>query len=685
MSNLIDSANSVQSSLASGLSLLVLCLPGMAADKQAEAGQAQGDDIEKVTVYGEKGEDTHILNTTLDAAALERIPGTQDDALRAVITLPGVAVNNDFEGGVAIRGSRPEDNRYFLDFLPVGYLFHLTGLSVVDTDLVSDFTLYPAGFGPEYQEVVGAVISANTRDPAADGIHGLVDASLLDTGVVIEGPMTDSQRGYLSARVSYYDLIFGSLIEDANEEENEGTDIVQLPQYRDYRGRYQVDLGERTTLDFLIDGATDEVELLFDETASQAVLDPAVSGNHRFDIEYNRQGVVLTHTGHWIEEAQVGLGRIDTLVSGRRGGVGQFETRDTETLLRISGRFVPVGDHEITTGGSVSNLAVDYDIVLRDNGCTEFDVDCRFSDDELVTTRSLLDIRQLGFFLKDTIQLTDNIAITLGGVYTADDYLDRSRVEPRLRLDWGVSSRLAVSMSAGSYSQLPLFEYIEPGLGNPALDYIEADHYVLGFDYVMSMGLLLSFDVYYKDFENLVTSDPVQRYDNDGTGYAWGTELMVRKGLGNWSGWLALSYSESMRKDTDTGQQFPFDYDQPVIASLVAKHDWNERLSFSGRAAWHSGPPVTPITGGVEDPDDPADFRPVYGEINGDRLPAYFRLDLRADLQLTESGDASVYFELVNVTNRENVADYEYSADYSTRRNVEQLPMLVSVGIKKRW
>lgn len=667
-----------------GITFLAICLPGVAAEKGDDDDNADGDEIEEVTVYGAKGQNTHTLNTTLDTVALERIPGTQDDALRAVITLPGVAVNNDFEGGVAIRGSRPEDNRYYLDFLSVGYLFHLTGLSVVDTDLVSDFTLYPAGFGPEFQDVTGAVINANTRDPVADGMHGVIDASLLDTGVVVEGPVTDSQRGYLSGRISYYDLIFGSVIEDANEEENEGTDIVQLPHYRDYRGRYQIDLGKQTTLDFLVDGASDEVELLFDETASQAVLDPAVSGNHRFDIEYNRQGVVLTHAGGLIESARVGLGRIETLISGRRGGVGQFETRDTETLFRVESRLTPIGSHQFAMGGSVSNLDIDYDIVIRDNGCTEFDVDCRFSDDELVTTESILDIRQTNIFAEDTIQLLDDISVTVGAVYTSDDYLDRSSVEPRLRLDWNVSPLLAMSFSAGSYSQLPSFEYIEPGLGNPGLDHLEAYHYVLGLDYLMSKGLLVSFDIYYKDFTNLVTSDPARRYDNDGTGYSRGAELMVRKGIGKWSGWLALSYSESRRKDT-TGQWFPFDYDQPVIASLVAKYDWSERLSFSGRVAWHSGPPDTPITGGVADPEDPADFRPIYGEINSDRLPPYFRLDLRMDLQLTESGDTSVYFELVNGTNRENVADYEYSADYSTRRDVEQLPLLVSAGIRKRW
>jgi hypothetical protein len=63
------------------------------------------------------------------------------------VTLPGVLTNNDFDTGVALRGTRPDDNRYYLDFLPTGYLFHITGLSVVDGDMVARLQLLSAGFG----------------------------------------------------------------------------------------------------------------------------------------------------------------------------------------------------------------------------------------------------------------------------------------------------------------------------------------------------------------------------------------------------------------------------------------------------------------------------------------------------------------------------------------------------------
>jgi hypothetical protein len=72
--------------------------------------------------------------------------------------------------------------------------------------------------------------------------------------------------------------------------------------------------------------------------------------------------------------------------------------------------------------------------------------------------------------------------------------------------------------------------------------------------------------------------------------------------------------------------------------------------------------------------------RPVYGSINSQRVPAYHRLDLRADAQVTPR--FSYYIELINAYNRKNVSGYSYSADYKTREPIEQLSILPSFGIK---
>ena len=655
----------------------------------AESSGAQEEDespddevIDEVTVFGDRIAKDPPFGFTLDQEALARMPGTQDDPIKAVVTLPGVLTNSDFDTGVALRGTRPEDNRYYLDFLPTGYLFHLTGLSVVDGDMVAQLRLLSAGFGVTYQGVIGGIIDANTRDPNSDKMAGIVDISLIDAGLMVEGPITERQRAAASVRVSYYDFVIGDIVEERQEEDEEGLDIIQLPRYRDYRARYQIDVGASGKLDFLIDGATDDVHFNLGDDSADAILDPARAGSYRFDIAYDRQGLVYSQP-HGAGQLRLGLGQIQSEVTGEFGDIGRTESEVDETVFRLL-NLSTISNHAIKFGMSVSAIDLERDLVVRDNGCTEFDVDCLYSDEEFETSRIGVDFVQGNVFVEDQFGLSDSLDLTVGLGYTSDDYLNKSSFEPRARLDWSTSEALTVSAGFGRYSQLPSFNYTDPNLGNPSLQYLRADHYVLGANAIVARGYIASFNLFYKDLEDLVTSDTLIRYDNGGEGRAWGGEFMLRKGIGQLTGWFSLTWSRSFRTDTGTGQKSRFEFDQPISVSAVAKYDLSEKFSFSGRVSYHSGAPVTPIFGGRPNPDRPDGYLPEYGKLNSDRLPAYFRTDLRFDWN-TGWRNTTVYFEVINATNHENVAAYEYNFDYSERKNVEQLPMFVSFGVKKRW
>ncbi|MEL7448016.1 MAG: TonB-dependent receptor [Pseudomonadota bacterium] len=657
----------------------------------AEQDSAVDDeDMENIVVTGSKLPETP-LGLYLDAEMLTGIPGVNDDPLQAIITLPGVAVNNDFQGGVAVRGTRPVDNTYRIDFMQVGYLFHFGTGSVVDGDVVEGFSFLPAGYSARFGDVIGGAVDVRTRDPASDKVGGLLDVNLVHAGALFEGPISDTQRAYFSGRVSYYDLILEPFIENINDQEEDDVDLVQLPKFYDYRGRYQVDVGDTSRLDFFLDGSSDEVELLFRDESTEVMQDPALAGAHRFALEYHRQAVVFgmdarARSGLERPPVEVGFARNQTTFTARLGGAGDVNTVVTDNSLRAEATLPALGVHEFSVGTTLSYFDVDYDVVLRDAGCTEFEVDCRFTDAEEVTTRDRLQFSRARVFVDDTLSLGERLRVTLGVALTADDYLERSAVEPRAAVTWQWRPRTTLMMAAGRYHQLPAFEYIEETLGNPSLQYLEADHFVVGVEHLLANGWQVKADVYRKDSRNLVTANELTRYDNRGEGEAVGAELMLRGHFGpRWLGWASLSYAKAERRDLDTGRTFDFAFDQPVIASLVAKFQMNERLSFSGKAWYHSGAPHSPILGGIPDPDNEGAFLPVYGEVNSERLPSYFRLDLRADWTLEKWNDALLYFEIQNATNHRNVSDYEYEADYSSREPVTQVPLFVSVGFRKGW
>ena len=650
--------------------------------------QPRAKPAEQLLVVGARLKNQDPVAVYMDAETLAGIPGVNDDPLSALATLPGVAVNNDFEGGAAVRGGRPVDNAYRVDFLDIGYLFHFGTGSVVDGDLVEGFAFHAAGYGARYQNAIGAVVDAETRDPAAHGAEAMVDVNFLHGGILVEGPLNDDQRGYLSMRGSYYDLLMAPFLDQINDSESDDVDVVQLPRFWDYRGRYQIDLGQHSHVDILVDGAMDEAELLYHEESTETLQDPALAGGHRFALDYSRQGIVLSHdsgsTDRW--RAQIGLSRVDSGFSARLGGAGDVNTTVVEDAVRLEVNAPQSGSHRLGWGVTAAQANVRYDVLLRDAGCTEFEVDCRFSDADPIEAEDRLPMRRLNAYVEDRWAPSESLTFTLGVAYGEDDYLDESAIEPRASVVWSPHPRSTLTLAAGDHHQLPAFEYIERQLGNPDLDYLEAKHYVLSFRHRFLTGWLVRAETYLRKSRNLVTANDATRYDNRGMGTARGAELLVQGHFGpRLVGWMALSYAESLRHDPDTGRTFHFAYDQPLIASIVAKFALREDLSLSGKAWFHSGPPHTPILGSKPDPMNPGGHLPVYGELNGERLPSYFRLDLRADWTLGKRGDLSVYAEVLNATSHRNVSGYEYAEDYLSRQAITQIPWFVSLGVRKRW
>jgi hypothetical protein len=61
----------------------------------------------------------------------------------------------------------------------------------------------------------------------------------------------------------------------------------------------------------------------------------------------------------------------------------------------------------------------------------------------------------------------------------------------------------------------------------------------------------------------------------------------------------------------------------------------------------------------------------VYGTPNGERMPAYTRLDGRVMRYLPMNGSVGVlYLEMLNLLDRNNVQAYTYGPGYAERRDV---------------
>lgn len=647
------------------------------ADGPAAAAQA-------VEVTGARFRD-QPGRTSLSGEELARVPGAGGDPMRAIQALPGVATVDDSSSEPAVRGSRPFDNVYFVDFLPVGYLFHVGGFtSVFNPNLIQRFSMASAAWGPEYGQAVGAVFDVQLRNPRTDRLGGLLDFSFTGANVLAEGPLGSEMSFFVAARRSWFDLVV-----DSDEDKEEGVSF-QLPVYTDSQARLLWSLSPRHRLRLDASTASDRIEYTVQAGGKAAARDPLVTGASNQRQSFATGAVVLENDLSDALGVRTALGQMRQDDSFRLGGAGTARVRTDTTYLRQQWQYTGWRGHELTFGGAVESRAVDVALDFNFPRCTEFDPNCDISTAPRLVTDRRARQNRADLYLADRWQLNPRWVAVTGLRLQRDAWLDRDAVEPRLGLEYSPDRDLTWSAGFGLHSQPPAPEESFDVIGNPKLAPIRSRHAVVGVSRRLAGGWSWRSEVYAKDFRGYAVADPVLNYRNGARGRAQGLELLLKKdlasggprlGWGALTGFASLTFARSRRTIDATGEEFPFDADQPVIVTVVAHLPWNERWSYGLKWSYHSGSPYTLVIGTNGTFPD-GRVRPLFGRLNGERLPAYHRLDLRADRRFTR--DLSAYVELINAYNRSNVAGYSWNATYTERETVKQLPIFLSFGLQLR-
>lgn len=620
-----------------------------------------------------------LSKQVLSGAELARVPGAGGDPMRGLQALPGVVAASDSEAAPAIRGSRPGDNVYYIDFLPVGYVFHMGGyLSTVHSSLVQQFEMHTGAFGPEFGDVNGGVVDIRLRAPRKDRIGGKISNGLLGADLLVEGPVSENQSFYFAAKQSYLDL----LIKKPQKDEDSGV-LFNMPKYSDYQARYAWTLQPGQELSFHALGARDAIKFSLGADGILGQQEPALVGNSRSNESSHTEAVVWDARFSPQLSNKLALGRLSTGSRGQFGSAVNANIEGEQTFAREQLRWRLGDSHELTTGGMLSAYSYRLDLDLLDARCTEFDPQCDLSSAERKRYKDQIKFNYATLFLKDRWQLGEQLAATLGVHYTRDSYLQKNYVEPRLGLEWRAFSNTTFSLGWGQHNQPPEGPQVLNVLGNLGLAHVRSRQAVIGMQQTLADGWSWKAELYDKRLRDFIVGDPRFNYVNGGSGDARGLELFIKKDAVNsrLSGWASVSLSKARRRNDLSGQQFAFEYDQPVVVHLVGNYDLSERWRFGAKWSYHSGNRYTPLVGTGRYPD--GRVKPLYADINSSRLPAYHRLDLRADQKYSDR--LSFYYELVNAYAHKNISGYTYNADYSRRKAVSELGLMPNVGLEYKF
>ena len=634
-----------------------------------------------------------------EPARLIGVAGAGNDPLRALESLPGVVFGSGRQAAPAIRGSSPQENAYYLDFLPVGYLFHVDGSSILSDELTEEFTLYNAAFPSRYNKATGGVIDSESVSATDLDTTAVIDLSLLRAGLLVGSDIGDDQAFYLNGRMSLFQYYLENLVDD------EDFEFTTVPEFYDYQGQWQKRLANGSQLSLQLTGARDKAGVLFDEDSDQVQQDPGLAGGIDAERYFNQQGLLLEgdlgngstyRAGIYHLEETFGyrIGQ-DNAIDANSHTYGIRSRFDRETTLLATGMF--------TWGFDVSERRIDYVGQFSAPPCDEFTADCRLSDStETVSGDGVVVLRDYNLFLNRALQFTDDWQFSFGPLVSYNDYTGNAFFEPRINNRLRLSEQLTWTAAYGRHHVMTgnPGQYVEE-FGNPELDETRAIHYATGLEYQLRPGLILTSEIYYKNLFDIVVAradkdevyptlsdeeyNELPRYTNSASGRAYGLESLLYATFSErWYGWASLALSRTERENRLTGEDFPYEYDKPVVINLVGNYQLNTDWTLGLRWRFQSGQLVTPLEAAVPDSEIPGLYNPIYGSPYSERLPAYHKLDFRADRRINLSrSELDVYFEVLNLYNRDNVVGYRYkNADYSEKETVSDLPLLVSVGFK---
>ncbi len=563
----------------------------------------------------------HTTRHLVDAEMALETPGTLEDSVRLVQSLPGVSVRREYSPGQAdlsVRGSSPGENRYMLDGVDVPYLYHFNQYaSVFPTTQIDTLELFPSTFGTEYGDAVGAIVDARSRQDRPGALHGSVGLSTVMASASVSAPV--GKKGWWvagSGRRSYQDL-FGE----------QTAQFTLWPRFGDFALRAGRDGDNGRGVQVFAWGANDaydravgELDLLDPVEASAT---PSFGYRRSFQVagvETFREGA--TGESRWVNA--VVHDRLRSRVTG--GGTQDVDTLRWNSRARAEDK---VSDHWLLAGGA--NLRLDG-TSLRVQGADEPLVPIAREAAALArgidTDQTLMRARGAVFgeahWLLGDLRIMPGLRLPLDTASLSDE---RAVLlpEPRLSMRWQAAEQTQIKAATGFYQQLPDNERL---LTFPELPTTRALQASVGIEQTVAGRLEFSAESYIEALDDQVLLQPGGE-PAIGQGRAWGFELVGRYRLREtfflWT-WFAIARSQ-LRPDQEW---VSMDGDQPVSAGLVASWDISKGWNVGARWRFGSGLPYTPIDGSIYVAGEDS-WLAVPGKTNSARLPAYQKFDLHVE------------------------------------------------------
>jgi len=666
-----------------------------------------------------------ISRIHLGPRQIQEIPAVAEaDLFRSLQSLPSVTAQNDFNAALIVRGGSPDENLILLDGVEIYNPYHFGGIfSAFNLPALQQVEFLAGGLPAQYggrlssalviQSKAGVDVtqpskidSGNTHR-IAELTNGQLDLSLLSTNLFLQGTVRQVTWA-LSGRRTYFDQL-AALAHELNDT------LPEIPY-------------------FFYDT---QLHLRFPFRPGQAIQATYFQSQDNLDLAFTGPGGNQDFRIHWIWGNKAYGATMKNIIGPRLILTSRIASSEYGFKVRFKARknlndTLQVESSTILIRDALEDRTLEQQVSWTPNRRHEirfgwiykaFDFGFRFSFLSSLDSIDMLSQnyspRLFSAFVQDTWHPSPLFSLQMGERLYRYSYFDKWFLDWRIGSKYRLSTNLVLQLSLGLFHQfifttnsdddiLRVVDFWAPVPSYAAPQ--KAHQLVAGVEYWLEEGYRLSWEVFYKPYANLLDSNPFQKTnveDDDyltGTGWAYGSELLLKKNLGRITGWMAYSYSKVEKRidlngnkmiEPDQGEEYPPSYDRRHSLKLVAMFRLNPRHSLSLAWNWSTGQPYTPVIGKQYGGNWTAGWFTPYNDINdlsgfrgSARFPNYSRLDFQYQRALNWFGwQGKFTFQVINLLNHFNVLFYQWDHSVAPSRvqATSMFPFFPTLGLSFRF
>jgi len=639
---------------------------------------------------------TPSSHTFLDRELTTKLPHLADEAVRAVVRLPGTT-----SGGVStrhhVRGGADNEQLFLLDGLRLYEPYHLKDFhsiaTIVDQGVIAGIDFYSAGYPARYGDRMSGVVDISLRDPPT-GTHTELGISLFNTSALSMGRFGGGDRGdwLVSARRGNLDLIADAV----NPE-------LGSPQYEDALAHVGWNLGSATYVSANLLFSYDKIALATsdkEETASATYRNAVAWLKAETEWTDRLSSTTLLSTTE-VRNKRFGEANTPGIMNGSVDDRRDFKA----TTLSQHWQFDVSESWGFRGGFDLKALEAEYLYASTLEILPPFDT---ILDNQPLTVRSISALpegNQYAAYAEARWRPVDRLVMDAGlrwdqQTYTTAD--DDTQVSPRVNLLYRLGQRSELRLGFGQFYQAQEINELQVGDGlDQYFGAQRARHLVASLSHALDAGVDIRLEWYQKKYHSLIPRfenvfDPlilipelqIDRVRVDArTAIARGAELMVsgeRRDLLWW-----MSYTWSRIEDNLAEGTVPRSWHQEHAFKAGLNWDWKQ-WSFSAAGVLHSGWPKTLLySETVTNPDGSTDLVLSTSPRNRQQHAQFHSLDIRVSRHFAlPKGELTAFLEITNLYNHQNPCCTEYSLDQDAAGNPVLdskdgywLPLVPSLGV----